>query len=304
MGLGIGGDYPLSACITSEFAAVRIRGRMMTAVFASQGECWPFACISRWWARWHSTLNAHWSGFGQLTASLVSLIVVKAFQSSIKADATPGLTVDTCWRLLIGLGAVPGAIALYFRLTIPETPRFTMDIERDVKGAATDVDAFLSTGGYAHVSRFSSMSLSLWDRTAKQLEGALSRIMTQTKISRPRSPKHHHATFSNIIHKWRISRSFLVVPGHGLRLISRSMWVWTSLTVDVVSYLFHTVHHADSVLGSYHRVWGWTRQSFWLPSDSELQVKEPPTTSFTTPSSISRLGTLSFRWLGLSLATG
>lgn len=39
MGLGIGGDYPLSACITSEFAAVRIRGRMMTAVFASQGEC-------------------------------------------------------------------------------------------------------------------------------------------------------------------------------------------------------------------------------------------------------------------------
>lgn len=38
MGLGIGGDYPLSATITSEFAATRIRGRMMTAVFASQGE--------------------------------------------------------------------------------------------------------------------------------------------------------------------------------------------------------------------------------------------------------------------------
>ncbi|KAG0144984.1 hypothetical protein CROQUDRAFT_94443 [Cronartium quercuum f. sp. fusiforme G11] len=124
MGLGIGGDYPLSACITSEFAAVRIRGRMMTAVFASQG-------------------------FGQLTASIVSLIVVKAYESAIKADLTPGLSVDGCWRFLIGLGAIPGAIALYFRLTIPETPRFTMDIERDVKGAAGDVDAFLSTGGYA-----------------------------------------------------------------------------------------------------------------------------------------------------------
>jgi PHS family inorganic phosphate transporter-like MFS transporter len=37
MGVGIGGDYPLSAVITSEFAARRIRGRMMTAVFASQG---------------------------------------------------------------------------------------------------------------------------------------------------------------------------------------------------------------------------------------------------------------------------
>lgn len=37
MGIGIGGDYPLSAVITSEFAATRSRGRLMTAVFASQG---------------------------------------------------------------------------------------------------------------------------------------------------------------------------------------------------------------------------------------------------------------------------
>jgi hypothetical protein len=36
--------------------------------------------------------------------------------------------IDFCWRLLIGLGAVPGAVALYFRLTLPETPRFTMDV--------------------------------------------------------------------------------------------------------------------------------------------------------------------------------
>ncbi len=37
MGVGIGGDYPLSAVITSEFASTRSRGRLMTAVFASQG---------------------------------------------------------------------------------------------------------------------------------------------------------------------------------------------------------------------------------------------------------------------------
>ena len=37
MGLGIGGDYPLSAVITSEFASTHIRGRLMTAVFANQG---------------------------------------------------------------------------------------------------------------------------------------------------------------------------------------------------------------------------------------------------------------------------
>lgn len=37
MGVGIGGDYPLSAVISSEFASTHIRGRMMTAVFANQG---------------------------------------------------------------------------------------------------------------------------------------------------------------------------------------------------------------------------------------------------------------------------
>jgi hypothetical protein len=37
MGVGIGGDYPLSAVISSEFAATRSRGRLMTAVFAFQG---------------------------------------------------------------------------------------------------------------------------------------------------------------------------------------------------------------------------------------------------------------------------
>lgn len=37
MGIGIGGDYPLSAVISSEFASTHIRGRLMTAVFANQG---------------------------------------------------------------------------------------------------------------------------------------------------------------------------------------------------------------------------------------------------------------------------
>jgi len=37
MGVGVGGDYPLSAVISSEFASTRSRGRLMTAVFAFQG---------------------------------------------------------------------------------------------------------------------------------------------------------------------------------------------------------------------------------------------------------------------------
>lgn len=82
-------------------------------------------------------------------AALVSLIIVAAYKDDISGDdPTNPVHVDFCWRLLIGMGCVPGAIALYFRLTIPETPRFTMDIERNVKQAAQDVDTFLTTGTF------------------------------------------------------------------------------------------------------------------------------------------------------------
>ena len=37
LGVGVGGDYPLSSVIASEFAPRRYRGRLMTAVFTTQG---------------------------------------------------------------------------------------------------------------------------------------------------------------------------------------------------------------------------------------------------------------------------
>ena len=48
----------------------------------------------------------------------------------------------------MGLGCIPGCIALYFRLTIPETPRFTMDIERNVQQASDDIQNVLTTGTF------------------------------------------------------------------------------------------------------------------------------------------------------------
>ncbi|KAI0783636.1 phosphate transporter [Abortiporus biennis] len=124
MGIGIGGDYPLSAVITSEFSSTHIRGRMMTAVFANQG-------------------------WGQLAAAIVALVVVAAYKDPLMHDnPTSPKHVDFMWRILIGMGCVPGVIALYFRLTIPETPRFTMDIERNVNQATQDVDNFLKSGTY------------------------------------------------------------------------------------------------------------------------------------------------------------
>ncbi|KAH8665716.1 putative inorganic phosphate transporter PHO84 [Tricladium varicosporioides] len=125
MGIGIGGDYPLSSIITSEFATTKWRGAMMNAVFAMQG-------------------------IGQFTAAMMALIVTSGFKESLltgsKASTCTGvcqLAVDKMWRIIIGFGAVPGCIALYYRLTIPETPRYTFDVARDVEKAGEDASAYL-----------------------------------------------------------------------------------------------------------------------------------------------------------------
>ncbi|KAF8860904.1 putative inorganic phosphate transporter PHO84 [Acephala macrosclerotiorum] len=125
MGIGIGGDYPLSSIITSEFATTKWRGAMMNAVFAMQG-------------------------IGQFTAAIIALIVTAGFKESLitgsKASTCTGvcqLAVDKMWRVIVGFGAVPGCIALYYRLTIPETPRYTFDVARDVEKAAEDANAYM-----------------------------------------------------------------------------------------------------------------------------------------------------------------
>ncbi|GBC04213.1 hypothetical protein RclHR1_05570014 [Rhizophagus clarus] len=115
MGVGIGGDYPLSAIITSEFATKKRRGAMMASVFAMQG-------------------------FGILASAIVALIVLAAFKNAILEDVS---AVDYCWRIVLGCGAIPGLLALYFRLTIPETPRYTMDVEYDVNKATNDITSYL-----------------------------------------------------------------------------------------------------------------------------------------------------------------
>lgn len=82
-------------------------------------------------------------------AALVSLVLVQAFKNKIIHDNINTLKhVDYCWRLLIGLGCIPGCIALYFRLTIPETPRFTMDIERNIQQASQDIENVVSRGDF------------------------------------------------------------------------------------------------------------------------------------------------------------
>lgn len=90
-------------------------------------------------------------GIGQFTAAMICLIVTAGFKESLLLGSAPAtctgdcaLAVDKMWRVIIGFGAVPGCIALYFRLTIPETPRYTFDVARDVEKADQDTKAYMA----------------------------------------------------------------------------------------------------------------------------------------------------------------
>lgn len=92
-------------------------------------------------------------GVGQFCAALMALIMARGLQESLQTASSLStcsgecqLAVDKMWRTLIGFGAVPGCIALYYRLTIPETPRYTFDVARDIEQGGADIKAYIHQG--------------------------------------------------------------------------------------------------------------------------------------------------------------
>ena len=88
LGFGVGGDYPVSAVLMSEYAHHSNRGRMIGLVFCAQA-------------------------VGLVVGPLVALALLGG-----------GVSQGVTWRLLLGLGAVPAAIAVWLRRTMPEPPRY------------------------------------------------------------------------------------------------------------------------------------------------------------------------------------
>ncbi|CAK7896902.1 inorganic phosphate transporter Pho84p [[Candida] anglica] len=113
MGIGIGGDYPLSSIISSEFSTTKWRGAIMGAVFSNQG-------------------------LGQLFAGIVAIVLVAAYKDDLIVANTAAQCTGSCikacdqmWRILVGFGCVPGCVALYYRLTIAESPRYSLDVDEN-----------------------------------------------------------------------------------------------------------------------------------------------------------------------------
>ncbi|XP_037488506.1 putative inorganic phosphate transporter 1-13 [Triticum dicoccoides] len=113
LGFSIGGDYPLSATIMSEYANKRTRGAFMAVVFAMQG-------------------------FGNVAAGLVGTITSAAFLNSSPDK------IDYVWRIVLMFGAVPALLTYYWRMKMPETARYTALIAKDAKMAASDMSAVLN----------------------------------------------------------------------------------------------------------------------------------------------------------------
>jgi MFS family permease len=114
LGFGIGGDYPLSATIASEYSSTKWRGAFVGSVFAMQG-------------------------FGILSAAIVSIITISCFHDSIVNYDINYL--DYVWRIIIGFGCVPAILTIYLRSQLPETPRFTVDVEKNENKAMQNVTA-------------------------------------------------------------------------------------------------------------------------------------------------------------------
>ncbi|KAI5649552.1 hypothetical protein M9H77_35557 [Catharanthus roseus] len=125
LGFGIGGDYPLSATIMSEYANKKTRGAFIAAVFAMQG-------------------------FGILAGGMVAIIVSASFKAGFPApayqDGAVASTVpeaDYVWRIILMFGAIPAALTYYWRMKMPETARYTALVAKNAKQAANDMSKVL-----------------------------------------------------------------------------------------------------------------------------------------------------------------
>ena len=125
LGLGIGGDYPVSATIASEFAGRKTRGVMVATVFAMQG---------------------------------IGLIVGPLLAIGLLAMHLP---TDTVWRILLAAGALPPLAVFWARRHLKETPRFAQLAEGSPDAVAKEAQrkGFVTAlreafGGDPHLRRW------------------------------------------------------------------------------------------------------------------------------------------------------
>ena len=100
LGLGVGGDYPVSAVLMSEYSNRVDRGRLVGMVFSTQA-------------------------LGLIVGPIVAMGLLAS-----------GVSHDLTWRLLLAVGAIPAAAVIYLRSKMPESPRYVAQVNGEVERAA------------------------------------------------------------------------------------------------------------------------------------------------------------------------
>ena len=106
LGLGVGGDYPVSAVLMTEYANRRDRGRLVGLVFSTQA-------------------------LGLIVGPVIALALLGS-----------GTSNDIAWRVLLALGAVPAAAVIYLRRQMPESPRYLAQVQGRSTEAGIQLSAF------------------------------------------------------------------------------------------------------------------------------------------------------------------
>lgn len=106
LGIGVGGDYPMSAVLMSEFSNKKNRGKLVGLVFSMQA-------------------------LGTVAGYVVALAL-------LAAKVNP----DIAWRIMLGFGAVPAAGVIYLRRKMPESPRYLARVQGKATEAAAAISRF------------------------------------------------------------------------------------------------------------------------------------------------------------------
>ncbi|KAK4648786.1 uncharacterized protein QC761_113820 [Podospora bellae-mahoneyi] len=133
MGIGIGGEYPLSAVITSEWSSTSSRATMLSSVFLMQP-------------------------VGQALAQLVGLFVLLGenrahrlheLQCGIdtRNEQECKRIIDGIWRIVIGSGAVPAILAIIFRFFLYDCGLYTLEVKNKPGNAFRDTQRVYGAPG-------------------------------------------------------------------------------------------------------------------------------------------------------------
>ena len=98
LGIGIGGDYPMSAAIIAERTHLKKRGQLLGWIFSNQG-------------------------WGTLAGSIVTLIILACFSFALDKESRYG-QLDAVWRIQMGVALIPALATLWLRIRMPEAQKF------------------------------------------------------------------------------------------------------------------------------------------------------------------------------------